>query len=110
LLKLSYVFKEAAGQDHEAGIKAWLCPVYSSTGQTAVAVQNDTAITPHATPILTWGITPSAGTTANTGKFVLNVTMDDVTGVDNGFLTWVVEILHSNHQRNSRRSTGTRID
>ena len=102
LIKLSYVFKESAGQDTEAGTLAWLCPVAGGTGVSAVALTDDIgnanfrAKHNFATYICTWSITAGAGTKSDTGKFELKVTMADVTGTDNGFLVWVAEILHTN--------------
>jgi hypothetical protein len=98
LLKLSYVFKESAGSDHEAGEISWLCPVAGGTGIPAVQLKSDRAKYNYASYILTWSITAGSGTTASTGKFELKVQMADVTGTDNGFCTWVVEILHDNIQ------------
>lgn len=99
LIKLSYVYKEAANSDHEAGEISWLCPVYSNTGQTPIKFKdfqaNDNG---GSQPYLTWSVTASAGTGTNTGKFELKVTHADAPGTDNGFCTWVAEILHDNIQ------------
>ena len=97
LIKLSYVFKEAANEDHEAGEISWLCPYYGDTPQTAIKFKdfqaNDNG---GSQPYLTWKVTESAGTRSDTGKFELQVDMADVPGTDNGFCTWVVEVLHNN--------------
>jgi hypothetical protein len=96
LVKLSYVFKEAAGQDTEAGIHNWLCSTAGGTGASVLTVSQDRSRYNYGSYILTWSIANSLGTAASTGKFELKVTMADVTGTDNGFLVWVAEILHTN--------------
>jgi hypothetical protein len=97
LLKLSYVYKEAANEDHEAGEISWLCPYYGDTPQTPIKFKDFQANDNGGTqPYLTWSVASSAGTTSDTGKFELKVTHADAPGTDNGFCTWVVEVLHDN--------------
>lgn len=100
LIKLSYVFKEAANQDHEGGQITWLCPVYSSTGQAPVKLLDQTGIagTNHFAAYLTWSVLHGPGTTASTGKFQLRVQVGAIPGSGNGFCTWKAEILHDNIQ------------
>jgi hypothetical protein len=97
LVKLSYVFKEAANADTEGGEITWMCPVAASTGQQPVKIKDfQGSYNGGSQPYLTWDVVEGAGTASSTGKFELKVTMADVTGTDNGFCTWVVEILHVN--------------
>jgi len=97
--KLSYVYKESANSDHEAGEISWLCPVYASDGQTAIKYKDFQANDNGGTqPYLTWSVVEGTGTAANTGKFELKVTHADAPGTDNGFCTWVLEILSNNIQ------------
>jgi hypothetical protein len=101
LIQLSYVFKEAANSDHEAGEISWLCPVYASDGQTPIKFKDFQANDNGASqPYLTWSVVEGTGTAASTGKFELKVTMADVTGSDNGFCTWVATVLHDNVDQN----------
>jgi hypothetical protein len=97
LLKLSYIFKESANFDSEGGEISWMCPVAASTGQQPVKIKDfQGSYNGGSQPYLTWDVVEGTGTAASTGKFELQVTMANVTGTDNGFLTWVVEILHVN--------------
>ncbi len=91
-LKLSFCGKEQTGNDIHCGEISWLLPVTGNTAQTPIKYKDFQAN--ENTAAFTFGVTNAAGTDANTGKFVLQVTTSAAAG--DFFCTWKVELVSSN--------------
>lgn len=91
IIKLSFCGKEQTGNDLEGGEISWLCPVNNNTANAAIKYKDFQAN--ENTSAFTFGVTNAAGTTTNTGKYVLQVTTSGAAG--DFYLSWKVELVSS---------------
>jgi hypothetical protein len=95
LIKLTYLMREEANQDHEGGEISWLCPVTASTARTPIKYKDFQANYNSASqPFVNWSVVAASGTAANTGKFTLTATTDaSIAGTEDIDITWKAEVM-----------------
>lgn len=94
-IELTYGGKDSTNQDHATSKVVWLCPVTASTVREPKVVYRDGEDFGGEIPFIP-KISYSAGTRADTGKFVVSIGTNNVVGTLDGFCSWDAKLIATN--------------